>query len=56
MAGNTDIMTEQRRSHDDKRRARTVLISKRLDRVSINHIRELANKLISIDKKGMPKP
>jgi len=48
-------MTEQRRSHDDRRRARTVLISKRLDRVSINRIRELTNKLKSIDE-GMPKP
>ena len=49
MAGNTDIMTEQRRSHDDKRRAKIQLLSKRLDQVSIQRIRELANKLRSID-------
>ena len=42
-------MTEQRRSHDDKRRAKLQLLSKRLDRVSIQRIRELTNKLKSID-------
>jgi len=42
-------MTEQRRSYDDRRRAQTVLLSKRLERVSIQHIKMLGNKLKSID-------
>ena len=48
MVGNTDIMTEQRRSHDDKRYVK-LLLSQRLDRVSIQHIKMLGNKLKSID-------
>ena len=55
MVGNTTTMDDNI-SYDDKRRAKLQLLSQRLDRVNINRIKELANKLISIDKKGMPKP
>jgi len=49
----TIIMSEQNITHDDKIRHNTEIWIKKLDRVSIEHIKELGERL---RRAGMPKP
>jgi len=48
--GQIETMTEQQRTHDDIRR-KQLSLSQRLDRVSIEHIKKLGNKLRSCTPK-----
>lgn len=47
-------MTQQHLSHDDKTKKNTEILAKKLDRISIPHIKELSEKIKRCS--GMPKP
>ncbi len=49
----TIIMTEDNITHDDKIRHNTELLNKKLDHISIKHIKELGERIRRVD---MPKP
>uniref|UniRef100_A0A6M3KZ00 Uncharacterized protein n=1 Tax=viral metagenome TaxID=1070528 RepID=A0A6M3KZ00_9ZZZZ len=46
-------MTQPDLTHDDKNRKNTEILSKKLDRMSIEHIKELSEKIRRVDT---PKP